>query len=87
MTAGGPRSVAARDISGLVITGDVFLGGFERLEDLRQYADRPTLRTKVPTLYRFKNAVTSHDLRISARRLRCPVVLVDDTSAVPELAE
>jgi len=27
-----------------------------------------------------QNAVTSHDLRISARRLRCPVVLVDDTA-------
>jgi hypothetical protein len=27
-----------------------------------------------------QNAVTSHDLRILARRLRCPVVLVDDAA-------
>jgi hypothetical protein len=43
-TAGGPRSVAAGgDISGLVLTGDiggnVYVGEYERLEDVRQYAD------------------------------------------------
>ncbi|MGD0063932.1 MAG: hypothetical protein ABSB76_10885, partial [Streptosporangiaceae bacterium] len=43
-TAGGPRSVAAGgDISGLVLTGDiggnVYIGEYERLEDVRQYAD------------------------------------------------
>jgi hypothetical protein len=43
-TASGPRSVATGgDISGLVFTGDiggnVYIGEYERLEDVRQYAD------------------------------------------------
>ena len=38
VTAGGPGSVAAgHDISGPVLTGPVFVGGYERVEDARQY--------------------------------------------------
>ena len=40
VTAGGPRSVAAGgDISGLVVTGDMYVGEYERLQDVLQYAD------------------------------------------------
>jgi hypothetical protein len=40
VTAVGPRSVAVgRDVLGPVFTGDVYVGGYERFEDVRQYAD------------------------------------------------